>query len=484
MEEILQRLVKGALRRGALYADARGVRGYRAQHLTVKNGQAESLTWSREDGVGLRVLREGGWGFAGTTCLTPSGLGEVVRQANSLARAVGRVRKNPVPQTPEPSGPQDGSYETSLREDPFGVETAEKLSLLKEAESRLHGTPEIKVGRAHMNCRTFEKLFLSSEGWSYRIKLTFVGAGLEATAIGQGEVQRRSYPTSFGGDFAQSGFEFIRQMDLLGHSAEVGRTARDLLSAPSAPRGTLPVVLGSDQLALQVHESVGHATELDRVLGYEAGFAGTSFLKVKDRGQLRYGSPEMEIVADATIPGSIGSFPWDDEGVPSRRYPLVQEGLLVGFLTSRETAARIGDPRSGATMRADGPLRTPLIRMTNINLEPGDHSPEELLEEARDGLYMETNRSWSIDDRRLNFQFGCEVGRRIIKGELGPLVRNPLYSGMTPEFWSRLVARGDPTTWHLWGLPNCGKGQPGQTMDVGHGAPWGLFRDVQVGGPA
>jgi TldD protein len=235
-------------------------------------------------------------------------------------------------------------------------------------------------------------------------------------------------------------------------------------------------------LALQVHESVGHATELDRILGMEAGYAGTSFLAPSDRQHLQYGSAGMNIVADATEPGGLGSFAWDDEGVPARRTKLVERGRLVGFLTSRETAALSGLTHSGATVRAEGFNRAPLIRMTNVDLLPGDRSFSDLLDGVRDGVYLTTNRSWSIDDKRLNFQFGTEIGWRIKNGELDGMVRNPIYAGMTPKFWASMDAVGDASTWHLWGVPNCGKGQPSQAARVGHGAPAARFRGVSLRG--
>lgn len=447
----------------------------------MKDGTAEALTRGEGAGVGVRVLRGSGWGFAGTSSLTPAAAKATARRAARLAKAAERTSK-PVPFTREEPLPARAHFETPVREDPFRLALDQKLSLLTEAEKRLHTGPEIKSGKASYTAWQEEKWYLSSEGRSYRTRLTHVGAGIEATAVGEGEVQRRSFPNSFGGDFSQAGFEFIRGLELTENAEDVGRTATDLLTAPGCPKGTLDLVLASDQLALQVHESVGHATELDRILAYEAGFAGTSFLKVEDLNHLRYGSLAMTILADATCPGGLGTFPWDDEGVAARSYPLVDKGLLVGFLSSREMAARIGQTSSGATVRGDGFSRTPLIRMTNVNLVPGDRSREELLHEVKDGIYMETNRSWSIDDKRLNFQFGCEVGRRIVNGEMTELVRNPIYSGMTPVFWNSLAATGNKATWHLWGLPNCGKGQPMQTMRVGHGAPLGHFTRVTIGG--
>ncbi len=465
------------------FADVRGNAPRRFEAIAVRDGEPERLSRHEESGIGIRVLRRCGWGFAATSSLTRPAVREAARTALRLARLAEATRKRPIPWTEEAHGPRGERYETPLRKDPFELSLEEKLGRLREAEARLHGRAQVRSTRAQSLAWSEERHYANSEGVSYSVHLVHVGAGIEATAVGEGEVQRRSYPTSFGGDFAQGGWEFVEGLGLEDHAEECARTAEELLHAPAAPTGRMDIVLASDQLALQVHESVGHATELDRVLGYEAGFAGTSFLSVGDLGELPYGSPAMSVESDATLPGGLGSFPWDDEGVPTHRYPLVEKGTLVGFLSSRSTAPEAGFPQSGATCRAAGWSRTPLIRMTNVNLAPGERSPEELLSEVKEGLYFETNRSWSIDDRRLNFQFGTEVGRRIVKGELGPLVRNPIYSGMTPQFWGRLAAVSDRGSWHLWGIPNCGKGQPGQVGLVGHGAPWGLFTDVQVGLP-
>jgi TldD protein len=240
------------------------------------------------------------------------------------------------------------------------------------------------------------------------------------------------------------------------------------------------VILDSTQLALQVHESCGHPTELDRVLGEEASFAGTSFLTQEKLGHFRYGSPIVNIYADATIPGALGSFGFDDEGVPAQRSPLVQDGILVGYLMSRETASVLG-LRSNGTMRADGWNRIPLIRMTNINLEPGSWRFDDLVSDTDDGIYMALNKSWSIDDKRLNFQFGTQIAFEIKKGKLGRMLKNANYTGMTPQFWAACDAICDESHWQVWGLPNCGKGEPMQSAHVAHGAAPARFRNVRVG---
>jgi TldD protein len=243
----------------------------------------------------------------------------------------------------------------------------------------------------------------------------------------------------------------------------------------------MDLILTGGQLALQVHESCGHPIELDRVLGTEASYAGMSFLTVDKLGDFRYGSEKVNITADATLPGGLGSFAYDDEGVPAQCVDIVKAGMFVGYLTSRETAAQIGLDASGGAMRADGWRSLPLIRMTNINLLPGDMSLEKIIASTERGIMMGENTSWSIDDKRLNFQFGCELGHLVEDGEIVGIVRNPTYTGITPQFWGSCDAVADDATWTIWGVPNCGKGEPGQGAHVGHGVSAARFRNVTVG---
>jgi len=481
LEELVAQALRAAEVQGVVHAEVRVISPERAIHLAVRNGAASALTSSRGHGLGVRVRSDRAWGFAGTTELSPAAARTAVRTAVRLARAAGRTARGKLRVVEEP-GPRRGRYSTPLQRDPLEVPVEETLSLLRDAEARLHAGREIKSGLASFQAWDDTKWFGDSDGASYRSRIVHVGAGVSATAVRGSTVQKRSLPTSFGGDFSQAGYEFITGLELPTLAEEAGKTALDLLDAPACPTGSTTLVLGSDQLALQVHESVGHATELDRIFGTEAAFAGTSWVTADAIGKLRYGSETMNIVADATVPGGLGTFGWDDEGVPGRSTPIVDRGVLVGVLSSRESAAQLGLGRSGGTCRASGPDRAPLVRMTNVNLEPGDLTVEELLEGVPDGIFLETNRSWSIDDKRLNFQFGTEVGHRIVRGEIGELVRNPIYSGMTPSFWGSMDAVADRSSWHLWGVPNCGKGQPIQTARVSHGAPVGRFRHVAVRG--
>jgi TldD protein len=324
------------------------------------------------------------------------------------------------------------------------------------------------------------KVLVSSEGTDVEQELIECGGGIDCAAARDGVFQTRSYPSAHVGSSAQQGWEYVEALGLEHEAPRVAEQVEALLAADVCPSVVTTVVLDPDQVALQVHESVGHPTELDRIYGTEASYAGTSFLKPTDLGSLRYGSDRMNITADPTTLGGLGTFGFDDEGVSAERQPVVEGGMLTGFLTSRETAARIG-AGGGGSMRAESWNRMPLVRMTNLHLEPGEGTLEDLLAEVSDGIYMETNKSWSIDDKRLNFQFGTQTAWEIKGGKLGRMLRDATYTGITPQFWGKLDAVGGREAWRLYGLTNCGKGQPGQSAHVSHGAAPARFRDVQVG---
>ncbi|MFY9578530.1 MAG: TldD/PmbA family protein, partial [Gaiellaceae bacterium] len=372
-----------------------------------------------------------------------------------------------------------GSYRTSVERDPFAVSLAEKVELCLRADEALAG-PDVIVRQAMVRAQRDHKVLLSSEGTDVEQELVECGGGIDCAASGDGVYQLRSYPSAHVGTSEQGGWEVVERLGLGQEAPRVAEQASALLRADACPAKMTTLVLDSDQAGLQVHESVGHPTELDRVYGTEASYAGTSFLKPDDLGSLRFGSEHMNVTADPTTPGGLGTFAFDDEGVPAERQPIVEAGLLTGFLTSRETAARIG-AGAGGSMRADNWNRMPLVRMTNLHLEPGEGAFEDLLADVDDGVYMETNKSWSIDDKRLNFQFGTQIAWEIKRGKLGRMLRDATYTGITPEFWGKLDAVAGRDAWRLNGLTNCGKGQPGQSAHVSHGASPARFRDVQIG---
>ncbi|HKE77916.1 MAG TPA: TldD/PmbA family protein [Solirubrobacteraceae bacterium] len=460
------------------YAEARHV-DQRDETIAVLTGNVDALESSASEGIGVRVRIGGGWGFAATRDVTPAGAERV------LARALAVAESQPsVPATPLAAvEPARGHWSSPYEVDPFTVSLEDKLELLFAAEGALR-TGDDRIVRTAAMVRAWReiKAFASTEGAACTQELVACGGAVNAYAADEQDVQVRSYPTAHGGDCAAAGWEHVLALDLPGNAPRVAAEAIELLSAPPCPRARSTIVLHGEQVALQVHESIGHALELDRILLGEASYAGTSWVAPTDLGSLRYGSDLLHITADATLPGGLGSFGWDDEGVVGARHDLVAGGVLRATLSNRESAAAIGLDRSGGCARADGFARQPIVRMTNVSLEPGTvPTLADLIADTGEGLYLETNRSWSIDDRRLQFQFATEVCREIRGGELGRLYRNGSYAGVTPQFWGSLDAVCGPGEWRLWGLTNCGKGEPGQVMEVSHGAAPARFRDVEVG---
>jgi TldD protein len=478
LRELAERALEAARLAGAGYADVR-VLHRQVQSLSTKNAQVGAIDCHEDEGFGVRVLKNGAWGFASCAGLERDDLERVARQAVGIAAASARVHRQPV--LLAPVQPVHATWRSPVEVDPFKVPLEEKLDLLFRIDRALLAEKKVRVARSSMDFSRRKQLFLSTEGACIEQEIVWSGAGTTATAVADGEIQVRSYPNSFRGQFETAGYEMVRRWDLLSHAPRVASEAAALLSADPCPAGVRTVILDGSQVGLQVHESCGHPTELDRVLGTEANYAGMSFLTRDKLGSLRYGSDLVTIRADATSPGGLGTFGYDDEGVPAQSWDLVRGGVFSGYLTSRETAATIGETSSRGCMRAEGWRNFPLIRMVNVSLMPGTWKLDDLIADTDDGIFMEVNRSWSIDQYRYNFQFGTEVGWEIRNGKRGRMLRNPTYQGITVEFWNSCDAVCDPEHWVLWGVPTCGKGQPGQTMGTGHGAAPARFRNVRVG---
>ncbi|MDD9370123.1 MAG: TldD/PmbA family protein [Acidimicrobiales bacterium] len=476
MLELAIAAVEAALAAGARYADAR-VMVIRHESMEARNRVVEDLSQAEDAGIGVRALVDSSWGFQATPTLSGPAARAAGETATAVARASARVPGAPLRLSPAPVVVE--SWTSTWVEHPLDdVSLADKADLLVAATGAAHDAGVAQAQASYQAWDT-EKWFASSEGSRVDQRIVECGAVVDATAIGDGETQRRSYP-GVRGQYGTQGWELVRDLDLVANAAIMADQAAALLSAPQCPSGTTTVILDSDQVALQIHESVGHAVELDRILGWEAAFAGTSWLDPGRLGRLRFGSDLMQITADATLPGAMGSFGFDDEGVPAQAVDIVRDGLWVGVLSGRDSAPLVG-LGSGGMVRADGPARLPMVRMTNVGLLPGDSSLEEMISGTDDGIFMQTNRSWSIDDKRLNFQFGCEIGWEIKDGVIGRMLRNPTYTGIGPTFWSSLDAVGGPEEWTVWGVPHCGKGQPLQVGHTGHHAVPCRFRDVRVG---
>jgi TldD protein len=465
------------MKAGADFADARaGID--ESESITVRNQEMEGIDRATSSGVGIRVLVGGRWGFAATSRTDEEEVTRTAALATQIARAAQRLPGEPVQLSA--LEPVVASWQGPQVEDPFQVPLTEKIDLLVEATGKMRSVKGVDFAQGHLDFFRRSTWFASSDGAAIDQVVVHSGGGTEATAIADGDMQRRSFPNSFRGHIKAAGYEHIRELGLVSSAERIGRESVELLSAPECPSRVTTLVLDSGQMELQIHESIGHPVELDRVLGMEEAYAGSSFVSPSDAGTLRYASPLVSITADATLPGGLGTFGYDDEGVPAQRVPVIVDGVFQNFLTSRETAGTL-DQVSNGTSRADGWSHLPLIRMTNISIEPREGTLEQIIADTDDGIFMSTNQSWSIDDKRINFQFGCEIAWRIEHGKLTQMYRNPNYTGITPKFWGSCDAVGGPESWVVWGTPNCGKGQPGQVGRVGHGASPARFRDVQIG---
>lgn len=478
MKELAEHAIDCAVSLGASYADVRII-NQDYELIATKNQSVAVFNQGTSYGVGIRVLANGGWGFSSTNDVSKAGIAAAASLAVSTAKASASCLEQPITLAPEPI--HNSVWVSPHVIDPFTISTEDKLAVLLESAKRILSVKGVTLAQGALNFVRERKYFASSEGSRIDQTLIRSGCGIQANATNENDQQRRCWPQA-NGQHELAGWEMVGKWDLPGNAQRIGEEVVALLTAPQCPQGKSTVVLGASQLGLQIHESCGHPSELDRALGWEVNFAGLSFLTPDKIGNLKYGSEIVNLVADATASGALGSFGFDDEGVAAQCTDLVKDGIFRGYLSSRDTAHLIGLQRSGGNMRAESWAVVPIIRMTNISLLPGNAgSLEDIISDTKDGIYMETNKSWSIDGKRFNFQFSTEVGYEIKNGKLGRLLKNPSYSGITPQFWSSCDAIGGLPNYVNWGVPNCGKGQPCQTMWTGHGAAPARFRNIQVG---
>jgi TldD protein len=471
-----ERILDTALALGAAYVDVRFERT-RSERIEVRNGDVAGFSDNRSDGFGLRALVDGAWGFAASALFDNASLDAAAGRAVAMARAGASASTKRIGTLP--TDVYVDTYATPLERDPATVPLSERVALLLDAERALHSAPTIAVGRAWIDLWRTDKEFYSSIGSRIAQTIYQSGGAISAMAVGDGDAQVRNWPGDRGMYFG-GGWEVIDLAQLRENAARIGEEAHQLLSAPQCPSGTMDVILGGSQVSLQIHESCGHAAELDRIMGWEANFSGTSFLDPSERGKLKYGSDIVSIEIDNTMPRGFATVGYDDEGTKSVRSDIIRDGMLVGFESSRDTAHLIGST-STSCVRAESWEHVPMIRMCNLNLLPGTVPFEHLFDDVRDGVYMEANRSWSIDDRRLNFQFGTQIGWEIKNGKRGRMLKNPTYGGVTPIFWNSCDAIADEDSWFEWGTPNCGKGEPMQTGRTTQAAAPARFRNVDVG---
>ena len=471
-----RRALDTATARGAAYADIR-FESIHNERIEVRNGIVATLSDARSIGYGIRALVDGAWGFAASADLSDAGIDATAARAVTIARASASIARRRVGEAP-PKAYVD-RFATPLARDPQTIPLGDRVALLLEAEKAVRSTPAVAVGRAWLDLWDSEKFFFSSIGSRIEQRIVQTGSGVQAMAVGDDDVQTRTFPGDIG-LYKSGGWEIVDEARLIENAPRIGEEATALLTAPQCPSGTFDLILGGSQMSLQIHESCGHPAELDRVMGWEANFSGTSFLEVDQLGKLKYGSDAVTIVIDNTLPGGMATCGYDDEGTKSVVSDIIRDGVLAGYEMSNDTAREIGRS-SNACVRAQSWEFAPMIRMCNLNLLPGTIPFEHLFDDVREGIYMESNRSWSIDDRRLNFQFGCEIAWEVRNGKRGRMLKNPTYGGMTPQFWNACDGIADERSWNAWGTPNCGKGEPMQTGRTTQAASPARFRDIAVG---
>ncbi len=476
MIERLKRLFAECIPPGVEFCSLRAV-FTQGEQLNVRRNVPQPLTLHEDAGAMVTVRTGAGIGYGATSELTAGGLRAAAQKALALAEMMGRCSLFDGAQPPLPS--PSGEFRTEVGIPWESWSLAEKLELLQAESAAMRIDARIVDWGASLGHQRVETLYLTHEGGALWQGREVVAPGLYATAFAAGEAQQRSLHG--GGLPRQAGLELLEQMEFRGRGRRVAEQALALLAAEQCPSGRRDLLLAPDQMMLQIHESIGHPLELDRILGDERNFAGTSFVTPEMFGSYRYGSELLNVSFDPAVPGELASYAYDDEGSRAEKRRLIERGVLrcpLGGLTSQRRAGLPGV----ANTRACNWNRPPIDRMANLNLEPGESRFEELIAQVERGIYMETNRSWSIDDSRNKFQFGCEWGRLIEEGRLTRVVKNPNYRGISESFWRSLAGVGGPETVEVHGTPNCGKGEPNQVIAVGHASPPCLFRNVEVFG--
>ncbi len=477
IEKIASIAIDKAVSSGATYADCRYVETL-TESLSYTDGAPDAVSNASDRGIGVRVVANGAWGFFGTSTINEKEARRAAEIAVNIAKASAIVNNSPVALAPTEA--YNDNYKSNFKIDPFTISLKEKLAFLSGLDGLMTQNSQINSRSADLDFRKINSYFASNIGSKINQTIIHSGAGI---ALGVRKSMRerssRSYPQN-GGQFEACGYELLDQYNFAAEIPKLSEEAIALMAAPDCPSSNTMLLLEGSVVGLVIHELIGHPLELDRVFGSERNFSGTSFATTDQLDKLQYGSPLINVVADPTHSYGLGSFGYDDEGIKSYKADLIKGGLLVGYLSSRETAARI-NRKSTAAARADGWGNIPLVRMTNTCLMPGDKSFDDLLSAVQDGIYMSTISSWSPSDDRSSFEFGCEIAWEIKGGKLGQVFKNPTFSGKTVDFWNSVVEIGNESLWKIWGTPNCGKGQPGQNARTGQGASPILLNNIKVG---
>lgn len=483
MKDTIRKYIDHLHAKGAHYVDARWYPHEDSNFLFMWNGNLKENNASSQSGLGVRVLYDGAWGFSASSDLANPGA--IFEKAFDNARIASERVTFPIRLAEKEA--ITGSFTSPSQIDPFTVGLDEKVDFLQKMDAALN-QPGVAQRISMLEFVRKQIIFMDSEGSEIEKNIIEVFPHLQAMGIDKdGGMQRRTYLPGRTG--ATRGWESIDQGDFLQHAERLVSELNQLLVADDAPNGKMSVILLNGIMFLQTHETIGHALELDRILGYELSFAGGSFVRLEDFGKLRYGSEKLTARANALEPNSPGSFGFDDDGVPAQDNLLIDKGILVGAITGRQMVEeanakakkQIFEGSSGAN-RATSFYRVPIERMTNINIDPGtDGSLEDIIANTKYGLVLDGDKSWSIGSNREQFHFACDIGWLVEDGKKKQVVKNPTYRGETLPFYNSLTAVGDESTWNLHYVENCGKGAPNQIMQLGHGVPVCRFDNVQVG---
>jgi len=475
MKDLAALALDTARSKGASYADIRVCR-YRNQYIVGRDDRIEAVADTEDLGFGVRAVADGAWGFASSYRVEKEEIQRIASLAVDVAKASARILKNRVELAAEPA--HRDHWQSPIQKNPFKIPTDRTIDLILAINKEMLKVEGIKVATCFFNFNSVWKLFASTDGSMIEQDLIYVYPNATAVAVGAGDSQTRSIQIPP----EQKGYELIDSVNWIERARQAAEEAVRKLKAKEGVTGTKDLILMPSHLCLTIHESIGHATELDRALGWEAGYAGTTFVTRDKLGTLKYGSPLMNIVGDKLLPNALGTAGYDDDGVKARSFPIIKDGLFVGYQTTRELARFVGEKESKGCAYADSWSSFPIQRMPNIWLQPGEKplSVDELVADTKDGLLFDGTGSFSIDHQRYNFQFGGDAIWEVKNGKLGDMVKNVAYQSKTTDFWGSLDAVCSKDHWENWGVFGCGKGEPMQTARMGHGSAPSRFRRVNI----